>query len=61
VLAVPCEEEDPAAAALVKTMFEKSLRYLEMNLIGFIIVPGVTRRGEIIKNKLPSKRPITSG
>jgi multimeric flavodoxin WrbA len=51
VLAVPCEEEDPAAADLVKAMFEKSLRYLEMNLIGTIIVPGVTKRGEIIKKQ----------
>jgi multimeric flavodoxin WrbA len=50
-LAVPCEEEDPATAALVKAMFEKSLEYLEMNLIGFIIVPGVTKRGEIIKKQ----------
>ena len=51
ILAVPCEEEDPAAADLVKAMFEKSLRYLEMDLIGTIIVPGVTKRGEIIKKQ----------
>jgi len=51
VLAIPCEEEDPATAALVKAMFEKSLRYLEMDLIGTIIVPGVTKRGEIIKKR----------
>jgi multimeric flavodoxin WrbA len=51
VLAVPCEEEDPAVADLVKAMFEKSLRYLKMNLIGTIIVSGVTKRGEIIKKQ----------
>jgi hypothetical protein len=51
VLAVPFEEEDPEAAALLKAFFEKSLGYLEMNLIGTIIVPGVTRKGEIIAKK----------
>jgi multimeric flavodoxin WrbA len=53
VLAVPCEEKDPAATALVKAMFEKSLRYLEMELISTIVVPGVTKRGEIIKKQAP--------
>jgi multimeric flavodoxin WrbA len=51
VLAVPFEEEDSETAALLVTFFEKSLRYLEMNLIGKIIVPGVTRRGEIIEKE----------
>ncbi len=51
VLAVPCEEEDPAVADLVKAMFKKSLKYLEMNLVGTIVVPGVTKRGEIIKKQ----------
>jgi multimeric flavodoxin WrbA len=51
VLAVPFEEENPATADLVKAMFEKSLEYLEMNLIGTIIAPGVTKRGEIIKKQ----------
>ncbi len=51
VLAVPFEEEDPTTADLIKEMFEKSLQYLEMNLIGTIVVPGVTKRGEIIKKQ----------
>jgi len=61
VLAVPCEEADPAAADLVKAMFEKSLQYLEMNLIGFIIVPGVTKRGEIIKKQGPLEEAYNLG
>lgn len=61
VLAVPCEEADPAAAALVKAMFEKSLRYLEMDLIGTIIVPGVTKRGEIIKKQAPLEEAYNLG
>ena len=48
-IAVPFEEEDPEAAALLVTFFEKSLRYLEMNLAGTILVPGVSRKGEILE------------
>jgi multimeric flavodoxin WrbA len=50
-LAIPFEEEDPETAALLKAFFEKSLGYLEMSLIGTILVPGVTRKGEIIKKR----------
>ena len=61
VLAVPCEEEDPSAADLVKAFFKKSLQYLEMNLIGTIIVPGVTRKGEIIKKQGPLEEAYNLG
>ncbi|MBN1762515.1 MAG: flavodoxin family protein [Methanomicrobia archaeon] len=47
VLAVPFEEEDPETAALLIAFFEKSLRYVQMNLIGSVIVPGVGRKGKI--------------
>lgn len=49
VLAIPFEEDDPETAAPLITFFEKSLSYLEMNLSGRIIAPGVTIRGEIAK------------
>jgi multimeric flavodoxin WrbA len=49
MIAVPFEDEDPATAALVEAFFEKSLAYLEMNFAGKIIVPGVTRKGEIVE------------
>jgi len=45
----------------VKAMFEKSLRYLEMDLIGTIIVPGVTKRGEIIKKQGPLEEAYNLG
>lgn len=45
-LIVPCEEEDPAAAALVVELFRRSLEYLEMEFVGSLIAPGVTARGE---------------
>ena len=49
VIAVPFEEEDPKTAALLVKFFRKSLQYLEMKLIGKILVPGVGSRGDILK------------
>jgi multimeric flavodoxin WrbA len=51
VLAVPFEEEDPETAALLVSFFEKSLEFLEMDLIGAILAPGVTRKGEITEKE----------
>ena len=48
VIAVPFEEEDLDAAAPLINSFEKSFQYLEMNLVGKVIVPGVSRKGEIL-------------
>jgi multimeric flavodoxin WrbA len=48
VLAVPFEEENMDTAVPLITFFEKSLQYLEMNLVGKVIVPGVSRKGEIL-------------
>lgn len=47
VIAVPFEEEDPRTAHLLAQFFKKSLQYLELNLIGKILVPGVGKRGDI--------------
>lgn len=47
VIAVPFEEENPGTAHLLVQFFRKTLQYLEMNLIGKIIVPGVGKRGDI--------------
>ena len=47
VIAVPFEEENPGTAHLLVQFFRKSLQYLEMNLIGKILVPGVGKRGDI--------------
>lgn len=56
VIAVPFEEENPATAHLLVQFFKKSLQYLEMNLIGKILVPGVSKRGDILdKNDLLEK------
>ena len=47
VIAVPFEDKTPETASLVVDFFAKSLAYLEMKLIEQIVVPGVTKRGEV--------------
>ena len=46
VVAIPFEEEDPGTADLVLEFFRKSLAFLEMNFVGHLLAPGVTRRKE---------------
>jgi multimeric flavodoxin WrbA len=55
VLAVPFEEEDLTTAGGVVEFFQKSLAYLEVKLLGQIIVPGVGEKGAI-RNKNQSLR-----
>jgi multimeric flavodoxin WrbA len=49
VIIIPFEEENPETARLVVEFFEKSLVYLEMKLIGRLIVPGVGEKGAVSK------------
>ena len=46
-IVIPFEETDPATAAGTVDFFEKCFAYLEMKMAGRLIVPGVTRRGEV--------------
>jgi multimeric flavodoxin WrbA len=48
VIAVPFEEDNPETAALVAAFFERSLSYLEMKLVGKVLVPGVADKGQIL-------------
>ncbi|MBN1804403.1 MAG: flavodoxin family protein [Sedimentisphaerales bacterium] len=50
VIAVPFEEENQETVRPVVEFFQKCLDYLQINLVGKIIVPGVTTRGEV-RNK----------
>jgi multimeric flavodoxin WrbA len=50
VIAIPYEEESPETAKPVVDFFEKCLAYLEMELVGRIVVAGVSRKGEISEN-----------
>lgn len=59
-IAVPFEEENPETAALVEAFFEKSFSYLEMKLVGRVIVPGVGDKGEVLErpNSLKSAHQL---
>lgn len=50
-IAVPYEEEAPDTADLVVALFERSLAYLEMDLVGQVIVPGVGPRGQVLEKE----------
>lgn len=47
VIAVPFEDRSYATSDLVVKFFDKSCDYLEMRFIDKILVPGVTKRGEV--------------
>ncbi|UCG58672.1 MAG: flavodoxin family protein [Phycisphaerales bacterium] len=49
VIAVAFEEESIETAGLIVDMFEKSLAYLEMELAGKVLVPGVSDKGDILQ------------
>jgi multimeric flavodoxin WrbA len=51
VIAVPFEEESLEMATPVVEFFQKCFDYLEVNLAGKILVPGVSTRGEIRKKE----------
>lgn len=51
VLAVPFEEDNIKTADLLIRFFAKSLGYLEMKIIGKILSPGVSARGDILKRE----------
>ena len=56
VIAVPFEDRTYETSDLVVDFFTKSLNYLEMRLIDNILVPGVTKRGEVrTKKRVMSK------
>jgi multimeric flavodoxin WrbA len=47
VIAVPFEDRSYATSDLVVEFFDKSFDYLEMRFVDKILVPGVTKRGEV--------------
>lgn len=61
VIAVPFEDETLETADLVVAFFEKSFQYLEMNLVGKIIVPEVSRKGDILEKEASLEEGIELG
>jgi len=51
VIAVPFEEENDETVEPVVSFFKKSFDFLGVKLIGKIIAPGVTKRGEVKEKK----------
>jgi multimeric flavodoxin WrbA len=51
ILAVPFEDAERETAAPLVEIFRRSVDYLEMEMYGIILVPGVTRRGEAKEKK----------
>ncbi|MDR7866682.1 MAG: flavodoxin family protein [Sporomusaceae bacterium] len=51
VVVVPYEEDDPATAAPVVDFFARSLRYLEMELAGTVVVGGMARKGQVMERE----------
>lgn len=51
VIAVPYEDDSDRTADLLVRFFRKSLDYLEMRLVGKVLAPGVTKRGEVRRRK----------
>jgi multimeric flavodoxin WrbA len=49
ILAIPYEETDPQTVRPVIEFFEKSLAYLQMNLVGQVVVGGLERKGAVLK------------
>jgi multimeric flavodoxin WrbA len=48
---VPYEEDDPATAAPVVDFFARSLRYLEMELTGTVVVGGMAHKGQVLERE----------
>jgi len=46
ILAIPFEDNDPQTAAPVVDFFERCLQYLEIDLVGQVLVPGVRDPGD---------------
>jgi len=61
VVAIPLEEDNPEAGESVAAFFQRCLHYLEIPLVGRIIVPGVTQRGEVINKSDVIKTAIALG
>jgi len=61
VIAVPFEEENLQTAKGVVEFFEKSLEHLQMSLLDKILVPGVSKKGDIRRKPESLRRAYELG
>ena len=60
-IAVPFEEETLETADLVVAMFERSFEYLEIGLVGSVVVPGVGEKGDVLEKEESLKAAFELG
>jgi multimeric flavodoxin WrbA len=60
-IVIPFEENDPETAFPVVDFFERCLRYLEVEFAERVLVPGVTRRGEVRARAQAMKEAFQAG
>ena len=61
VLAIPFEEEDPAAAELIVAMFQRSFAYLQMPPADVLLAPGLKAKGDVINRPEVINRAVEIG
>ena len=61
LLVSPFEDDDKETAHPLVSLFEKSVAYLEMTLSGTLLVPGVTRPGDVKEHPGTLRRAFESG
>ena len=61
ILAIPFEEDNPETAAPLVDMFRKSFRYMELQLAGTLLAPGVGEKGDILRKAEVLERAFELG
>jgi multimeric flavodoxin WrbA len=61
VVVAPFEDDDRETAEPLVRLFEKSFAYLEMELFGTLLVPGVTKPGEVREKHEIMKKAFETG
>lgn len=61
VIVIPFEERDHDAATPLELFFEKCFKYLDLNLVGKVIAPGVTHMGDVLKHPQLLEEAFTTG
>lgn len=61
IIIIPFEEKDQETVDPVISFFEKTLQYLEIELIHQLIAPGVTKRGEVLNQEVIIKQAYELG
>lgn len=61
IVVAPFEDDDRETAVPLVCLFEKSFAYLEMKLLSTLLVPGVTKPGEVREKREIMKKAFETG